>query len=789
MLGQTLGHYRIVEKIGAGGMGVVYRAHDERLDRDVALKVLPEGTLADEAARRRFRKEALALAKLNHPNIGAIYDFDTQDSVNFLVMEYVSGGTLANRLASGALAENEVATLGTQIAAALEEAHEHAIVHRDLKAGNIAITPKRQAKVLDFGLAKLLQPTPGEVRGESLTQSVTEAQVAGTLPYMSPEQLRGEQVDARTDIYSLGVVLYEMATGRCPFQADSTLRLSDAILHQPLVVPSRLNPKVSPALESIILKCMERDAENRYQSAKEASVDLRRLATQNIASTIPSVSLAKAPRRKMIWTAGFIAVLSLAVLFALSRGNWRPFGHTVPAQIRSLAVLPLENFSRERDQDYFADGMTEALITDLSKISALRVISRTSVMQYKGAKKPLPRIANELQVDAVIEGSVERAGDRVRITAQLIDAANDKHLWAESYDGDLRDVLSLQDRVARQIAGQVQVKLTPQEQKQLASVNPTNPEAYQFYLQGRFHWNKGDAQNLKKSIEYYQQALVKDPNYALAYAGLADSYSAFSDWYLPPRKVMPQAKTAAAKALELDESLAAAHNSLCLIHTIYDWDWQGAEKECRRAIELNPSFADAHDNYASYLAATGEWDKAAAELHRAEELDPLSFHIYSDGALDFWVARRYDQGVEQAQKAIELQPDFFGAHSYLSLIYVQMGRLPEAVVEAQKGTQLSDSPLAKGFLGYVYAAAGKKREARKVIEELMANIKTRFVCPYEIGTTYLALGEKDEAFLWFERAYEERSICIFTMKFDPRLDSIRSDPRYQSIIQRVSFPE
>jgi tetratricopeptide (TPR) repeat protein len=333
------------------------------------------------------------------------------------------------------------------------------------------------------------------------------------------------------------------------------------------------------------------------------------------------------------------------------------------------------------------------------------------------------------------------------------------------------------------------VNLTPQEQVQLTRGGQTNPEAYQLYLQGRFHWNKGNEENLKKSIEYYQQALTKEPNYALVYAGLADSYSAFSDWYLPPRKIMPQAKAAAIKAVELDESLAAAHNALCFIHTIYDWDWQGADKECRRAIELNPSFADAHDNYATYLAAMGQWDNAAAELHRAEELDPLSFHIYSDGALDFLLARRYDQGVEQAHKAIELQPDFFVAHSNLALIYAQMGRLPEAVTEAQKGTQLSDSPLAKGVLGFTYAAAGKELEARKVVDELVANIKTRFVCPFEIGTTYLALGQKDKAFLWIEKAYEERSICIFSMKFDPRLDPIRSDPRYQDIIRRLSFPE
>jgi len=410
-------------------------------------------------------------------------------------------------------------------------------------------------------------------------------------------------------------------------------------------------------------------------------------------------------------------------------------------------------------------------------------------MQYKGVKRPLPEIAKALQVDAVIEGSVERAGDRVRITAQLIQAANDKHLWAESYDRDLREVLALQDQVARQIAAEVRVTLTPQEQERLSSGGPTNPEAYQLYLLGRYHWNKGTQQELTKSMEYYQQALAKDPNYAFAYAGLADSYSSLSDWYLPPRQVMPQAKAAAVKALELDQSLAAAHNALCLINTNYDWDWQGAEKECQRAIQLDVNSADAHDNYANYLSDLGRWEKMGLEIHRAEELDPLSFKIYGDAAQYYWLARQYGRAVEQAQKAIELEPDYFLAHTNMGLSYVQMGRLSEAVAETQKGAQLSDSPMARVIMGYAFAVAGRRSEARKIAEELAAKRGQNYLCPFEIGTIHLSLGEQDEAFRWLERAYDERSYCTAGLKFDPRLDPIRSDPRYQDLVRRVGFPD
>ena len=773
-------------------MGVVYRARDERLDRDVALKVLPAGALADDAARRRFRKEALTLAKLAHPHIAMIFDFDTQDGVDFLVMEYVAGQTLALKLNEGVMPEKETIALGAQVAAALEEAHEQGVVHRDLNPRNILVTSRGQTKVLDFGLAKLLRPR-GDVEA---TQSFAETEgVAGTLPYMAPEQLRAEALDGRTDIYALGCVFYEMAAGRRPFTEDSAPRLTEEILHQTAVSPRALNARLSPQFETIILKCLAKDPEDRYQSAKEVSVDLRRLATSRavaVAETKPRRTQARWLRIAIGGGAGAISIAALLIVLNAGGVRDRLLGKTGTEHIRSLAVLPLENLSRDPEQEYFADGMTEQLITDLAKISELKVISRTSVMQYKGARKPLPQIAQELGVDAVVEGSVQRSGDRVRISAQLIDARADQHLWARSYERDLRNVLALQDDVAQAIANELKIKLASQGQPRLAGSRPVDPEAYEAYLKGHYYASKRTEKDLKKSIEYFQQAIEKDPNYASAYSGMADAYALLGfRGNLPSNDALSKAKEAALKAVKLDDSLAEAHASLAFIAEIHEWDWATAEREYKRALELNPGYAAGHNWYAGYLMYVGRFDEGIAEAKRARDLDPLSLPVNNALAGRLLVAGRVDEALEQLKKTLEMDPRFAPAHQTLGWAYLNMGKHEEAIQEFQQALQLSGTDDTNPIvdLGFAYAAAGKREQARKILAKLKKLHEQGVVPSGSIAILYGALGELDEAFAWLEKAYEERDPELTYIKVPARrFEPLRHDPRYQDMLRRMGLP-
>jgi len=750
--GTRLGEYEVVSLLGPGGFGGAYRARDLRLHRDVAIKVLPASFSSDPAALRRFEREALAAARLNHPHIVTIYSIEQAGDVHLIIMELVEGQTLDRVIPDGGLPVEKLLELSADLSEAVAAAHDKGIIHRDLKPGNIMVSARGSIKVLDFGIAKITDLGSSEASDRRLSSFVeTEpGMVMGTIPYMSPEQLEGRNLDRRTDIFSLGEILYQMATGERPFHGKTRAELiSSILLDQPKPL-GEVRPDLPTSFQSILERCLAKQAAERYSAIElhDAIQHLRQELLSGLDSSATNVS----------------GVMSA----------------------RSIAVLPLENLSRDPEQEYFAEGLTEALINTLATIGKLRVISRTSVLQYKGVHKPLREIARELGVDTMVEGTVMRDKRRVRITARLIDALKETHLWAESYERDLRDVLALQSEIAQAVAREVRVKLTPRERKRLAKVHAVSPEAYEAYLKGRYHWNIRSRKGHEEAVRYFQQAIAKDPAYAPAYAGLADAVSIMGLWGLvSPKEGCGRTKELAKKALEMDSSLAEAHTSLAWATLHYEYDFSAAEREFERSIELNSRYATAHQWFGMTLGMMGRYEEAYTELQRAIRLDPQMSVIHFGLAFVYWSGRRYDQAIERCGKALDLDSYSVQANCWLGLCYTAKLMCEPAIDALKKAVELSQgTPIPLACLGEAYAAGGYRDEAREVLRNLL---ERPHVTAYFVSRLYAALGENDEAFHWLRAAYQEHSEWTVLLMVDPRFDELRADSRFQDLLLRMNF--
>jgi len=805
MIGRTVSHYRILEKLGGGGMGVVYKAEDLRLGRHVSLKFLPEELSKDPLAVERFQREARAASSLNHPHICTIYDVDQFDGQNFIVMEFLEGQTLKHRISGRPLDLERVPEYGYQIADALEAAHAKAIIHRDIKPANIFVTDDGKLKLLDFGLAKLLPERKGVGRlaqrastfgATTQDPHLTSDGVAlGTVAYMSPEQVRGEELDERTDLFSLGLVLYEMSTGLRAFTGNTSGLIFEAILNRAPTPPARLNPTIPIQLEQIISKALEKDRELRYRTASDMRADLQRLKRDTDSARAMPYSSGQATRQKLrrnwphfVW-AGVLGVLLL--FFGLNVGGLRDrlFEGAGQVHIDSIAVLPFANLSNDPKTEYLSDGITESLINSLSQLPNLAVMSRNTVFRYKGQSTDPQQVGRDLRVRAILTGRLIQTGDELLISVNLEDVKNSRQIWGEQYNRKISNLVSVQQEIAGDIYGRLRPRLAGEEMKLLSKRPTENVEAYQLYLQGLFYWNKWTQADFKKAADYFTQAAQKDPRYALSYAGLADTYSLLGDaGYLPPSEAWPKAKAAAMQALQIDDTLAEAHTSLGLVKEHFEWDWAGAEQEVKSAIELNPNSATAHHWYGDYLANMGRSEEGLRETKRARELDPLSLIINTTLGWQLYLARLDDQAIEQLRTVLDIDAKFSPARRTLEEVYAHMGKHKEAVAEREKVISLSGSPELAASIEEDFSKSGYKGVLQSWLDGLTEISKHGYVSSYSIAEGYMRMGEKDKAFDWLEKAYEEHDSGLVSIGVEPMFDPVRRDPRFRDILRRMKLP-
>ena len=747
-----LGPYEILAVIGAGGMGEVYRARDPRLARDVAIKVLPEQLSQDPQALARFEREARAVAALSHPNILAIFDVGTDQGIGYVVTELLEGETLRARLACGALPWRKAGEMGVALAEGLAAAHLKGIVHRDLKPDNIFLTTDGRFKILDFGLARFKPP---ELNGdEALTQTVTpEGTVMGTVGYMSPEQVRGAAVGPGSDIFSLGCVLYEMIAGRRAFRGPTSAETLSAILRDTPVDLCVTGVRVPPELERLISHCLEKSPEERFQSARDLAFDLKAMLTGSGAS-VPGPS-------------------------------------TSGAAPHSIAVLPFDNTSREPDTEYLSEGITESIINSLAQIAQLRVTPRSTVFRYKGKDLDPQAIGRELNVRVVLTGRVMQRGDALVVGTELVDVVEGSQLWGERYNRKISDIFALEEEIARKISESLRMKLTGEEKQRLAKRFTEDSEAYQLYLKGHHYWTKRTPDNMKKGVEYFKQAIEKDPGYALAYSGLADCYAVLAIYNMtPPREGWAKAKAAAAAATALDPELAESQNSLAFLRYCCDWDWAGAEKGFQRAAELNPGYWVTYYWYACLLASSGRYPEAEQQIRRALELEPLSPVVAHMAAWVSTASRRYADALSHASRGLEIDPNYHLLRLWRGMAYEQESRYEDAIGELQAALQLLGfSPLLMGALGHAHAVMANKEAARRLLHELQSD-ERGLGDPYASAVIHAGLGEPDQAFEWLSKAVDSRSGWLTVMvRSDPRIDGLRPDPRFQSILRRMGLDQ